>query len=113
MLTTPDVVKKTKIQKMQILKGKLINDIRCRYIILTHCSPPVSHLLLLLCYNYLMADLVININKNKIRIVLDRKRWERLANDLGLYNDEFIKSVKKGLRDYKKKKIYKLKDLNV
>jgi hypothetical protein len=60
-----------------------------------------------------MADLVININKNKIRIVLDRKRWERLANDLGLYNDEFIKSVKKGLRDYKKKKIYKLKDLNV
>jgi hypothetical protein len=60
-----------------------------------------------------MADLVININKNKIKIVLDRKRWERLANDLGLYNDEFIKSVKKGLRDYKKKKIYKLKDLNV
>jgi hypothetical protein len=60
-----------------------------------------------------MADLVININKNKIKIVLDRKRWERLANDLGLYNDEFIKSVRKGLRDYKKKKIYKLKDLNV
>ena len=60
-----------------------------------------------------MADLVININKNKIKIVLDRKRWERLANDLGLYNDEFIKSVKKGLSDYKKKKIYKLKDLNV
>jgi|GEM_PF-6132045 hypothetical protein len=60
-----------------------------------------------------MADLVININKNKIKIVLDRKKWERLANDLGLYNDEFIKSVRKGLRDYKKKKIYKLKDLNV
>ncbi len=60
-----------------------------------------------------MADLTINLNKNKIKIVLDRKRWERLANDLGLYNEEFVKSVKRGLRDYKKKKTYKLKDLNV
>jgi len=60
-----------------------------------------------------MADLTINLNKNKIKIVLDRKRWERLAHDLGLYSEEFIKSVKKGLKDYKNKKTYRLKDLNV
>ena len=60
-----------------------------------------------------MADIKIEINKNKFKIVIDRERWEKLAGDLGLYNEEFIKSVKRGLRYYKKKKIYKLKDLNV
>jgi len=60
-----------------------------------------------------MADIKIEINKNKFKIVIDRERWEKLAGDLGLYNEEFIKSVKRGLRDYKKKKIYKLKNLNV
>ena len=60
-----------------------------------------------------MSDIKIEINKNKFKIVIDRERWEKLAGDLGLYNEEFIKSVKRGLRDYKKKKIYKLKNLNV
>ena len=48
-----------------------------------------------------MADITIEINKNKLKIVIDRDRWEKLAGDLGLYNEEFIKSVKRGLRDYK------------
>jgi len=52
-----------------------------------------------------MADITIEINKNKYKIVIDRDRWEKLAADLGLYNEEFIKSVKRGLRDYKKKRI--------
>jgi len=60
-----------------------------------------------------MADIKIEINKNKFKIIINRERWEKLAGDLGLYNEEFIKSVKRGIRDYKKKKLYKLKDLNV
>ncbi len=60
-----------------------------------------------------MADIKIEINKNKYKIVINRDRWEKLAADLGLYNEEFIKSVERGLKDYKKKRIYKLKDLNV
>ncbi len=60
-----------------------------------------------------MADITIEINKNKYKIVIDRDIWEKLAGDLGFYNEEFIKSVKRGLRDYKNKRIYKLKDLNV
>jgi hypothetical protein len=34
-------------------------------------------------------------------------------NIQGLYSEEFIKSVKRGLRDYKNKKTYRLKDLDV
>jgi len=64
-------------------------------------------------YNKNMADITIEINKNKYKIVINRDRWEKLAGDLGLYNEEFIKSVKRGLNDYKKKRVYKLKDLNV
>jgi hypothetical protein len=60
-----------------------------------------------------MADITIEINKNKYKIVINRDRWEKLAADLGLYNEEFIKSVKRGLRDYRNKRVYKLKDLNV
>jgi len=64
-------------------------------------------------YNKNMTDIKIEINKNKYKIVINRDRWEKLAADLGLYNEEFIKSVKRGLKDYKKKRVYKLKDLNV
>jgi hypothetical protein len=64
-------------------------------------------------YNKNMADIKIEINKNKYKIVINRDRWEKLAADLGLYNEEFIKSVRRGLRDYRKKRVYKLKDLNV
>jgi hypothetical protein len=56
-----------------------------------------------------MADITIEINKNKYKIVIDRDRWEKLAGDLGLYNEEFIKSVKRGLRDYKKKRNYMIR----
>jgi hypothetical protein len=56
-----------------------------------------------------MADITIEINKNKYKIVTNRDRWEKLAGDLGLYNEEFIKSVKRGLRDYKKKRIYMIR----
>jgi hypothetical protein len=64
-------------------------------------------------YNKNMTDIKIEINKNKYKIVINRDRWEKLAADLGLYNEEFIKSVKRGLKYYKKKRVYKLKDLNV
>jgi hypothetical protein len=60
-------------------------------------------------YNKNMADITIEINKNKYKIVINRDRWEKLAADLGLYNEEFIKSVKRGLRDYKKKRIYMIR----
>ena len=50
-----------------------------------------------------MADITIEINKNKYKIVINRDRSEKLTADLGLYNEEFIKSVKRGLRDYRKK----------
>jgi hypothetical protein len=60
-------------------------------------------------YNKNMADITIEINKNKYKIVINRDRWEKLAADLGLYNEEFIKSVKRGLRDYKKKRVYMIR----
>jgi hypothetical protein len=60
-------------------------------------------------YNKNMADITIEINKNKYKIVINRDRWEKLAVDLGLYNEEFIKSVKRGLRDYKKKRVYMIR----
>jgi hypothetical protein len=37
-------------------------------------------------YNKNMADITIEINKNKYKIVINRDRWEKLAVDLGLYN---------------------------
>ncbi len=60
-----------------------------------------------------MAELNIQVNKNKIKVILDRDKLENLVKDLGLYNEEFIRSVKRGMRDFKKGKVYKLKDLNV
>jgi hypothetical protein len=61
-----------------------------------------------------MADITIEINKNKYKIVIDRDRWEKLACDLGLYNEEFIKSVKRGLRDYKKKNyVHLINNINI
>jgi hypothetical protein len=61
-----------------------------------------------------MADITIEINKNKYKIVIDRDRWEKLAGDLGLYNEEFIKNVKRGLRDYKKKNyVHLINNINI
>jgi hypothetical protein len=60
-------------------------------------------------YNENMADIKDKINKNKYNIVVNRNRCKKLAADLGLYNEEFIKSVKRGLRDYKKKRIYMIR----
>ncbi|GBD34513.1 hypothetical protein HRbin35_00238 [bacterium HR35] len=48
-----------------------------------------------------MATLDIKINKKKIKIVIDRNKWERLMNALGLYNEEFIKSLKRAEKDYR------------
>ena len=56
-----------------------------------------------------MADITIEINKNKYKIVINKDRWEKLTADLGLYNEEFIKSVKRGLRDYKKKRVHMIR----
>ncbi|GIW67086.1 MAG: hypothetical protein KatS3mg095_0984 [Candidatus Parcubacteria bacterium] len=60
-----------------------------------------------------MATLDIKINKNKIKIVIDRNKWERLMDALGLYNEDFIKSVKRGWRDYRRGRVYKIKDLKI
>jgi hypothetical protein len=51
----------------------------------------------------------LKLIKIKYKIVINRDRWKKLAPYLGLYNEEFIKRVKIGLRDYKKKRIYMIR----
>jgi hypothetical protein len=66
-----------------------------------------------------MADLTININQSKtnrgatsVTVELNPSRFERLAADLGLFNPEFLSSLKKAEQDIITKKTRKITSLN-
>jgi len=49
--------------------------------------------------------------KGKYVIKFDAERFERMANVLGFFNPEFLKTLKKSLTDYKKGRIKNIKEL--
>lgn len=49
--------------------------------------------------------------KGKYVVKFDAERFERMANVLGFFNPEFLKTLKKSLDDHKKGKIKNIKEL--
>lgn len=69
-----------------------------------------------------MANLNVNITQPQIKrgqvignrtfvVELDADRFERLAGDFGFFNPDFLKSLDKSERQYKKGKVKNLKSL--
>ena len=64
-----------------------------------------------------MANPTITIEKvssGKFRVEMDIDKFERLADALGLYNSEFLKTLERSEKDYREgryRKVNSLKDL--
>jgi len=60
-----------------------------------------------------MVKMQMEIEKMKGKYVIkfDAERFERMANVLGFFNHEFLKTLKKSLADHKKGKIKNIKKL--
>jgi hypothetical protein len=49
--------------------------------------------------------------KGKYVVKFNAERFERIANVLGFFDPEFLKTLKKSLSDYKKRKVKSIKEL--
>lgn len=60
-----------------------------------------------------MARMRMEIEKMKGKYVVkfNAERFERMANVLGFFDPEFLKTLKKSLSDYKKRKVKSIKEL--
>jgi hypothetical protein len=60
-----------------------------------------------------MVKMQMEIEKMKGKYVVkfDAERFERMANILGFFNPEFLKTLKKSLADHKKGRIKNIKEL--
>jgi len=61
-----------------------------------------------------MVKMQMEIEKMRGKYVIrfDAERFERMANVLGLFNPEFLETLKKSLADHKKGKVKNIKELN-
>jgi len=63
-----------------------------------------------------MSSLTITIkpkinNTRKVLVEMDAEKLERFAADFGFFSQEFLKSLERAEKDYKKGRVQKIKNL--